>query len=383
MNDIELIQILSDFLNGRKSDVNTISDCTTLAEDIFISAKSHQVEPILYYQTHDPHFEAVYSKAVSAYANRIHILKALDEALTEAHISYYLVKGPVVAAHYPVPALRTMGDCDVIVHSSDRESVGRILAGLGFVNKSNNDDHEWTFFKGDISSGNEIEIELHDALLYYDAINSDAEMEFVKKHWSYARNNKLDKNFHFVYLLIHLKKHFLYEGVGFRQFMDVAVEIKKGDLDWSKVNAFLEEAGLTKFAGICFGLIKRWFGIEVPFSELITDDFYINATEKILNNGVFGFDDSSNSVNNKLNRVRRNGKLHSFIANLFPSYKDCRYVPYYSFVNGRPYLLPIVWLYRFYRTIKYGKVKDGTEQLKEVVKTDLSERDRMLKSWGL
>ena len=45
MSDTGLIQILSDFLNGRASSLEHMSDNT------LISAKSNQVEPILYYQT--------------------------------------------------------------------------------------------------------------------------------------------------------------------------------------------------------------------------------------------------------------------------------------------------------------------------------------------
>lgn len=80
-------------------------------------------------------------------------MKLFDDvcaALDAAGISYYPVKGDAIAPHYPVPQLRTMGDCDITVKSDDRAAVLDILAGLGFENKVSNDDHEGVFFKNGI-----------------------------------------------------------------------------------------------------------------------------------------------------------------------------------------------------------------------------------------
>ena len=364
--------MLGDFLNRRKSEPFEPDDALLRA------AKDHQVESIIYNQTKDPRLLSAYSKALSAYANRGRLLKNIEIGLRERNIEYYLVKGPVVAANYPVPALRTMGDCDFVVHSEDRAAVREVLEGLGLINKTDNDDHEWAYYKG------EMEFEVHDALLYYDALNSKSEIKLMERHWDYVKDNVLDRNFHFIYLLIHLKKHFLYEGVGFRQFMDLAVEAAGGVLDWDSVRSLLEEAELTKFAGICLALCERWFGTVVPYKEELTEEFYSEATQKIMTNGVFGFNDESNDDNNALNRVRRNGRLRTFIHNIFPGYKDCRYVKCYSWVNGKPWLLPAVWVYRLIRVLRHKDVRDGGKaHLNQIAKTNLSERDAFLKDWGI
>lgn len=73
------------------------------------------------------------------------------------------------------------------------------------------------------------------------------------------------------------------------------------------------------------------------------------------------------------------------MGRIFPSYRNIRYVSHYSFVNGRPYLLPVVWIYRPIRSLLKGKGSNGVKLFSSAINSDdaMSSREAMLKKWGL
>jgi len=367
-----MLSVLSDFINKRKTTDIDVS------EDIIKYSKIHGLSGIVFYQTKDSRFASAYSKVLSSYANRQRLIKDIKQIFEIEKIDYFFVKGPVVAEFYPVPALRSMGDVDIIVHSEDREKVREILLSKGFVNESSRDDCEWDYYKGDLK------IEIHDNLLYFDAINPKCEMDLMTKAWDYVNNNELDINFHFVYLLIHLKKHLLYEGVGFRQFMDIAVLIKYGGLDFDKVKELLKKAKMFEFASVCMSLCEKWFNINSPVVEKISDVFYNDVTSRILCGGVFGFQNNNSKETRQINSVVKRGKLCYIITVLFPPYKELRYNKKYFFVLGRPWLLPVAWIYRFVISITNKSIlNNGKALLSQTSNKDLPEQTKYLNSWGI
>lgn len=38
---------------------------------------------------------------------------------------------------------------------------------------------------------------------------------------------------------------------------------------------------------------------------------------------------------------------------LFPPYGDMQLIPWYSFVDGRPWLLPVAWIYRLFYCLRH------------------------------
>lgn len=146
---------------------------------------------------------------------------------------YFVIKGPEIAEYYPVPALRTMGDVDIVV--KDRSVAHEVMIKQGFTNITKLSDREWQYYKMNM------EFELHDRLVYKELINMDLQEVFFNDFWKYVENNKIDLNFHFVFLIYHLKKHFMNSGVGFRQFVDLAVLIKNAELNWDWIEITLKK----------------------------------------------------------------------------------------------------------------------------------------------
>ncbi len=223
-------------------------------------------------------------------------------------------------------------------------------------------------------------------------VNSPQDKAFCDRVWEYAlpfsdgerptSRMILDVNYQFVFLVLHLRKHFLNQGVGFRQFMDVAVWAHGAALDREQVGEMLRETGAEAFADVCMTLCDRWF--YGASADTVDEAFFEQATEKIFGNGVFGFHDADNRSSRLLNRVKASGKIGSIWKHLFPAYRDFYYVPYYSFVQGRPYLLPAAWAYRFYRMLRYGKTGEARQYAQDVLHSDrqMTEREQFLHRWG-
>lgn len=123
--------------------------------------------------------------------------------------------------------------------------------------------------------------------------------------------------------------------------------------------------------------------MEINFIE---NPFYEAATNKIFEDGVFGFDNEENNLSAVANEFRKNGRLgliRKAIRTVFPSYQNLRTVPKYSFIDGKPYLLPVVWVYRFFVGKKREKhfrkmINDSFFSTEQV-----TEREKMYRQWGL
>lgn len=159
---------------------------------------------------------------------------------------------------------------------------------------------------------------------------------------------------HYLYLFLHLVKHFTGNGVGIRQSIDLVLFGKQYEdkIDWDKVNAVLRRFSLTELHDDIYG-IGVWIGLcnhnkqEHHVDDLIDDS---------LEGGIFGLADNAY----KRSGVYLNGeqssqnKLSQMLYVLFPG-KD-RLQSTYTYLNKHPFLLPVAWIERFYRVFsgKYG-----------------------------
>lgn len=115
----------------------------------------------------------------------------------------------------------------------------------------------------------------------------------------------------------------------------------------------------------------------------ISDELYEDSTKRILENGVFGFQSSDDSTALASYAAVQGGVFgkirHQFRA-IFPSHAVMQTMPEYSFVVGRPLLLPAAWAYRFFLVAKRGRVKTSLKSLQTRTAQD---RMDMIKSWGM
>jgi len=383
MNKEELfyINLLADHLNQRKTEAVFDLDFKRLYE----IGISQNTSGIIYTQIKDfipnedkKNFTNSYMSEIYNYANRISITNEIKDNFNKQHIRYTLVKGPVVAELYPTPCLRTMGDSDFVVYEDDIDKAYKVMDELGFTCEASL--HERAYYK------NNMEVEIHDRLSYGD---DEKEINFSNRLWDYVKDNNIEDSYHFVYLLIHLKKHILEMGVGFRQFMDLGVMMKNNKLDYNFINDEIEKLNLKKYYDVCLALVDKWFGIKCNEVIKLEDDFIEKETLKIFKNGVHGFENDDNKINTSMNQIK-DGKLSSKIKYMFNLY----FPPYdyfirdlnYKFLINKKYLLPIAWLKRFYLSLKSTNVLWEIKRSFSsffMSKKDIEKKNDDLKKWGL
>lgn len=381
------IQILADHLNGRESKCDDVLDWNIIHD----YARKHQVSGIVYTQVKDfmpadivnvfrqETIATIYNATI-----RDNDFAAVTKALNENNIPYFIIKGPAVAALFPNPKLRSMGDIDLVVKHEDRDKCHNIIINSGYKCVSKQDDREWQYYK------NNMELELHDRLVYDEAVNEKGQDEFLNNCWKYVQDGYLDWNFHLLFLIFHLRKHFMNYGVGFRMFMDLALVAKEICIDWDVLVDCLIKTGMLEFANKCYGFIKRWFGIHAPLSVDVDDIFFEEATQKIFADGVFGFHNSENKGSEVFNKTRNQRFLRLSMGllalrQIFPNIKYLREIESYTYLKKYPFLLPVSWMHRILRGLKKRKENIGMDRIKKsfISIEKISQRESMLQKWGL
>ena len=334
------------------------------------------------------YFYQSYYKGAFQYATLKREYKSLAEILTEHNISFIPFKGIVLADYYTRPNCRTMSDIDLLVHTADKEKVHELLTNAGFVNDVHA-DHEWGYRK------NNVYFEIHDHLLHNEMVNPKQYQLYCDKCWEFVAigdelEKKISDDFHYIYLILHLRKHFMNEGVGFRQFVDLCVMTKR-DLNWEWIRTQLRDLDLVQFASKVMSLCKRWFGTESPLSTEIDDEFYYSATKKILQDGVFGFDNIDN-MNREAANVFMTQDAPIWVSRVlyimklfFQPYRIMKTKREYRYIKDLPFLLPFAWVHRGIRVllhkrnlfIRAVRIANNTNSL------DIAQLKTLYKQWGL
>lgn len=375
----DFVTILSDHINKRPSEI-------TLTEELHSYARKHKTTGIFYIQTLPVEEARRYSMQYSIQLlQRQFLEQEIRTTLIEAGIEFFFAKGTAIAAYYPIPSLRTMSDSDIVVKDRDAARAALEAKGYEFYKVETSD---WHFRK------NEVYFELHSQLLYGTLLNSEQHLNYFNDCWKYVKDNQLDWNFHFLFLLEHLRKHLVWEGVGFRQFMDIAVMVKYGSqlFDWNWIEEQLKEIRMFAFAQTCFGLIREWYGIEPPFDcPELSEEFCTSATAKILENGVFGRD--SEKYESEIEREiyvteSSDGSygmtvIRRFCSRLFPKYEELIAWEQYRGLTGRKYLLPVFWAYRLFRSLFQLDKWKKNQRWSYLSKEQYEKYNNELKQWGL
>ncbi len=395
-----ILSLLADFINGKKTqnipenlDFNQMKSLT----------KRNEIDGILFYQIGSllkyndslksfyEYYENRYCSLMSVYQQRLHLLNKINDEFVKESIDYFVFKGIDIAANYSLPFLRSMGDTDILVKENNRKKAHTILLNLGFVNK-NVGDNEWIYYY------DKLEFELHCRLMNEsETCSSKKHKKFMNDCWNYTSSvdgsvrKTLDINYHFVFLILHLRKHLINSGVGIRHFLDLAVINKTGKLDFEKIVPVLKQLEVYDFAKFCFALCEKWFDTEFLYKDTeINEEFFEEATTKVLVGGIFGFNDVENSQNRIMSAMDGKNKftfvITRIITSAFPSYKTLCNSGKYDFLIKRPYLLPCAWIVRLIRATFNHRVKVGIDFATEGMYVDknlIDSRKEFLNQWKI
>ena len=398
-----ILESLKDFCHDRSTDRPSYS---VDVSKVFEVTGAQNLDGLIYEQTRGwidrtlsgKHFkEALLSHAFLS-ANRADQLRRIVAQFKEAGIPLTCMKGSVFRDYYPVPELRSMGDIDFIIRPKDREASDRIMREkLGYERLI--DNHSvWTYWTGQIM------FEIHDHMFYEYLANRFNYRDYFDAVWDHVHEEKVfgvvsdnlyvpDENFHFLYLMAHTAKHIINNGSGFRAYIDMVkmCQAKGSQMDWVWISRELAHMQLLDFTKTCFALCERWFGVRMPLEkERLNDAFFERVTVKTFRDGIFGLDNMENREARTAKEIQRSGGIYGISAlfyvlkELFPSYEDIRLVPWYAFVDGRPWLLPAAWIYRWVYCL-VNKRKSSAEHLSEPFarRTKVEKRQKLIHDWGL
>ena len=248
-----------------------------------------------------------------------------------------ILKGQGNALMYPDAYMRTSGDVDVWM-MEDRDKVrkmAQVLSDSGRLDGREIYKHVEVTMDG-------ISVELHPVPA---TLNNPVYDRRLRK-W-FQRNGDLQSSnvvrlpdeagemavptgaFNAVYQLCHLYHHYLYEGIGLRQFVDYYYVVKGLNTDCAALRRELKRLGLRKFAGAVMYVLHEALGMQeaqmvVPMDEnrgrLLLDE--------IMQGGNFGYHAAKNhsgsmTWRHNLYRLQKDWKLMRY----YPG--ECLAEPFY------------------------------------------------------
>ncbi len=343
------IQIIRSYILSEKID----SDENIDWDEIFRLAQIHSVQAILYMAVDKlDEKPPIYNALKEQFLRSVNI-SALQEAgmeqvikkLTSENIDHMLMKGYILRNYYPDKEARTFGDIDFLINECDREKSHKALLDIGFkYDEEAYNKYVWTYNKG------VLHIEVHTDIIYEKLFN---DFDYIGYFREKADNKvlingntyELKKEDHFIYVLVHLAKHFYNAGVGIRMILDIVVFIQKygKTMDFNYINKELSYIKLKDFSNTIFYICKKYFDTNIECTP-VDNDKAEQIMRYIIDHGVFGFDEKD--IQGITYKKNGDNRIKLLFNKIFPSY-DIMSNLYPWFRNGKKYMLPYAWIRRW------------------------------------
>lgn len=283
-------------------------------------------------------------------------MEKVIKALTDADIEHVLFKGYVLRNYYPVKETRTMGDIDFLINQKDRKKADEILKSIGFVYCQ---DESYALVWNYINKY--VYLEVHTGIVYQMTFSGVDYGEYYKNVFDNTvlkkdKTYELNKEYHFVYLIVHLAKHFYHIGAGIRMFLDISIFVRyfENDLNWSYINRELCKLNLDKFALNVFFICNEFLGGNIPnVSNDIFGNDDLKVLEYILNIGVFGHNRSEDNLYSiSFGTITADKKgIYAAISRLKVFFKLVFPTTSILAVGESKWRLPFAWIKRWYKII--------------------------------
>lgn len=293
-------------------------------------------------------------RCAARYAAQEKEMQELSVVFSEAEIKHCFLKGTKVARFYDDPDMRFMLDMDVYVEPGKFSEAEKILADRGYELNNFEDEKDKGLVKKPF-----LNIELHKELKY----DYDKGYDYYKGAFQRMESsdggyslNMTNEDF-YVYILSHTAHHFESAGTGIKSIVDhyYLKNRLKPLCDEDKLNSELEKIGLLVFSSKMDQMADYWF------SDKETTEDMKETADFIILSGVFG-----NEVNYYLSGVIKGDygekKSSYFLRRLFLPYRLMK--DRYPILKKLPFLLPLLWVVRFFASI--SKSKEISEEMKTV-----------------
>lgn len=344
-------------------------------------AQAHAVEPLAYHGLQKAkrladvpedcrrHLLATFHSAVFRDSQFDYIREKLTRELTAAGVEHIFLKGACLKYSYPVPALRTMCDLDILVRTKDYPAIDRVAQGLGGQPGHSDGNHRNFRFPGGVT------VEFHPNLLHHSTPVGIG----INPGWQYAKEktNQLTPEGFYLNTLCHLANHFVAGGVGIRFVLDVWVNrhLRSPHMDRAFVETELQRLQLLEFSRNIEALAEHWFsqGGSTPLLE--------ELGEYILTSGSHG--QPERAMRNALALSPGKNRTSALLKKAF--YPPQELEDRFPWCKGKPWLLPAAWCTRAYRAVtkrghliaRWGK---GTAKIS---KEEITQQVQQLARFGI
>lgn len=243
----------------------------------------------------------------------------VSEYLRKDGLTCSILKGQGVARYYPNPLHRIPGDIDVWPDKSPQE-----IREYG-IHKFPNGEFRSHHIDFPIMEHTEVELHFQPGYMY-NPITNNRFLRFCRRHRKACATNDVQlegtdqkvavttDSFNRVYILQHIMRHFLEEGIGLRQLMDYCMILRQGMTETEKKETIqeLKRLNMKGFAQAVMYVLKTVFSLEDHYLLLNPDPTKGKILLKeIWEGGNFGHHDSRyNKVQNIgykfLRRIHKN-----------------------------------------------------------------------------
>ena len=305
---------------------------------------------------------------------QLQMVNELRTVLTEAQnrkIRPIVFKGVMLAALYPEPYTRVSSDADLLVSAKQREEMEQMLVQMGYEKIEACSKEHVPVYR--IKTGNrQLKLEIHD-LLWEDYegkqaeilrdMRLDAEEMLICQEVCGMRVTTLGYNEHLIYQMFHIVKHFFFEGIPLRYFVDLVLYIDAyaDKLDFVRIRKDKERLHYGKFFDSVMKVCYQCLGMKTNVLGDREDKVELNERllKEVLEIG-------------KLNQSVKQWESINFLSHYFMRTSKTKttgfqqrrkqILPMPSELNDRfsyakkcPLLLPVAWIHRVFYIIGYAR----------------------------
>ena len=311
----------------------------------------------------------------------------LYRSLRDAGLHPVVVKGQLCSRLYPLRDHRISADDDLFIPEGEFFACHEALLANGLTTDTPADElptaDEVSYTKKDSPLYIELHRHLfdsaqdaHDELNHFFADIAPAEVDGFLT---------MPPHEHLLYLILHAYKHFVYSGIGLRQFCDIGLWARAyhDQIDWQRLHDQCTGVHAATFAATAFRIARTYLGIDFDLPGLWDGDVDVEPLlHDTLCGGVYGSNSytrlHSSTVTLNAVKASRTGGKSSVLRTVFPkrAYLERRY-PY---LKKRPYLLPVAWVQRI---VHYAGERSGADNSASGSIKLGKERIELMKLYGI
>lgn len=312
-------------------------------------------------------YEQVYTQVIMKEVQRQYALFQTIREVEANGVPCCLLKGAALSMLYPVPEARISGDADFYIGEAQEQAVCTLLREKGFTVLERPATSHHAMCRSAATGLIEFHLTLYDSLyedVWFNHLTFDEPWQKLTTQDGYTYH-VLGVTDQAIFITLHLIKHFLSEGVGIRQVMDVLLYLRKyGEaMDVKRYCAVLKELRYEGFMQVCLQIGTTYLGFTEESLVQIEQGLGAPKADAETVESVL-YDMACGGVFGQTAEARKNFYMH-YTAERYQRFKEGNFFTYigkwnlrrvfpsraymktqYECLQKHPILLPILYVKR-------------------------------------